>query len=292
MSSTSIPTVDLVAGRPVVSSLRLAEHFGKVHKNVIRDIRNVLTSVSDDFNRLNFELVEYIDEKGETRPMYNLTRDGFTIVAMSYTGPEAMRMKEAYIRRFNEMERTLAHGPAAAEALPVAQPVALPASHQDTLRRLINSWADIASMPRARARAEVRRAMNVDRLDRIPAADMDRAISFVLGKMEHARTDAAQTPPAIATPNADMLLDYGHQVTKALRTLRESIDAVRGDLPETYGKRLAAQAGQSMFNNARMAAYESATLTLSMIDSLAWSGEQCWTVLMGLEKAAKIMTPQ
>ncbi|WP_263053354.1 hypothetical protein [Nitratidesulfovibrio vulgaris] len=41
-----------------------------------------------------------------------------------------------------------------------------------------------------------------------------------------------------------------------------------------------------------MAAYESATLTLSMIDSLAWSGEQCWTVLMGLEKAAKIMTPQ
>jgi len=39
--------------------------------------------------------------------MYYITRDGFTLLVMGYTGEKAMRFKEAYIKQFNAMERAL-----------------------------------------------------------------------------------------------------------------------------------------------------------------------------------------
>lgn len=89
----------------VVSSLDIAETFGKEHKNVLKDIREL--NCSDEFGRLNFEPTNYIDEHNRKQPMYYITRDGFTLLVMGYTGEKAMRFKEAYIKQFNAMERTL-----------------------------------------------------------------------------------------------------------------------------------------------------------------------------------------
>ena len=94
-------------GRPLTTSRNVAEHFGKQHKNVIRDIQNIVCDVGDDFNRLNFELVDYRDAKGESRPEYLITKDGFTLLAMGYTGAKAMQFKVAYINAFNKMEAAL-----------------------------------------------------------------------------------------------------------------------------------------------------------------------------------------
>lgn len=93
---------------PAVTSLQVAEHFGKNHKDVLRDIGVTIEKCSQEFNERNFAPVEYTDAKGEKRPMYLLSKDGFMMVAMAYTTPEAMRIKEAYIARFNDMERELA----------------------------------------------------------------------------------------------------------------------------------------------------------------------------------------
>lgn len=82
---------------PAVTSLQVAEAFGKEHKNVLRDIRETQDKCSKSFNALNFELVKYTDPKGEERPMYLLSKDGLMMVTMGYTTPEAMRIKEAYI---------------------------------------------------------------------------------------------------------------------------------------------------------------------------------------------------
>lgn len=102
------PTCDLVEienGQAVTDSVKVAEVFGKKHFNVLRDIQEkILPNVSKDFNALNFELVNYKDSKGEYRPMYRMTRDGFTMVAMGYTGAKAMQFKEAYIKAFNTYE--------------------------------------------------------------------------------------------------------------------------------------------------------------------------------------------
>lgn len=89
----------------VVTSLDVAETFGKEHKNVLRDIREL--ECSDDFRRLNFEQSEYMNGQNHKQPMYYMTRDGFTILVMGYTGDKAMKFKEAYIKQFNAMEKVL-----------------------------------------------------------------------------------------------------------------------------------------------------------------------------------------
>lgn len=94
--------------RVVTTSLQVAEKFGKLHKNVIRAIKNL--DCSEEFNRLNFEPVEYTDAKGEKRIMYYITRDGFAFLVMGFTGKVAAKFKEAYINAFNEMEDILRSG--------------------------------------------------------------------------------------------------------------------------------------------------------------------------------------
>lgn len=110
---------------PAVTSLQVAEHFGKEHFNVLNDIRRTIDKCSESFNALNFQAVEYTDAKGEKRPMYLLSKDGFMMVAMGYTTSEAMHIKEAYIARFNEMERELAE-----------RNHSLPQTYADALRAL------------------------------------------------------------------------------------------------------------------------------------------------------------
>lgn len=94
-------------GKPCVTSKQVAEAFGKKHKHVMRDIRIITAKCSESFTERNFALSKYTDTKGEKRPMYLLTKDGFTMLAMGYTTPEAMKIKVAYITRFNEMEERL-----------------------------------------------------------------------------------------------------------------------------------------------------------------------------------------
>ena len=85
------------------NSLMVARVFGKEHKNVLQDIRTL--DCSDDFSRLNFQPSKYTDERGKRQPCFNMTRDGFTFLVMGYRGKKAAQFKEAYIRRFNQMEK-------------------------------------------------------------------------------------------------------------------------------------------------------------------------------------------
>lgn len=99
------PALEARAGQITATSLQVAEHFQKRHTNVIRAIRNL--EVSDEFGRLNFEPSTYLNEQGKKQPMYHVTRDGFAMLAMGFTGKEAARWKEAYISTFNAMETKL-----------------------------------------------------------------------------------------------------------------------------------------------------------------------------------------
>jgi len=88
-----------------VDSRKIAETFGKQHSHVMRDIRNLFNSgMSEEFRQSNFGQSNYLNEQGHRQPCYHLTRDGFVMLVMGYTGEKAMRFKEAYINRFNEME--------------------------------------------------------------------------------------------------------------------------------------------------------------------------------------------
>lgn len=100
--------VELIDGEPMVSSLKLAERFGKNHKDVLRSIRNL--ECSDEFNRRNFAPVEIEDAKGQRRPAFYLTEQGFSFLAMGFTGKEAARWKEKHILAFTEMRKMIEGG--------------------------------------------------------------------------------------------------------------------------------------------------------------------------------------
>lgn len=89
----------------VVSSLDIADTFGKRHADVLRDIEKL--ECSTEFTERNFALSSYKDSSGKSNKSYLVTRDGFTLLAMGYTGEKAMKFKEGYIRQFNAMEKAL-----------------------------------------------------------------------------------------------------------------------------------------------------------------------------------------
>lgn len=93
-------------GNPITTSLKVAEIFGKRHDHVLRDIENL--SCSDTFRLLNFGETPYIHpQNGQTYSMYVMTKDGFTFLAMGFTGEKAAQFKEMYIAEFNKREMML-----------------------------------------------------------------------------------------------------------------------------------------------------------------------------------------
>jgi len=104
----------VTAGRVTTTSMAVASAFDKEHKHVLRDIEEL--DCSAEFNRSNFGPVTYKDKKGEERPAFELTKDGFMFLAMGYTGKLAARIKEAYIAAFNQMEQVIRSNMAEARA--------------------------------------------------------------------------------------------------------------------------------------------------------------------------------
>ncbi|WP_302978439.1 Rha family transcriptional regulator [Bilophila wadsworthia] len=93
------------SGIPTTTSLVIAQAFEKEHKDVLRAIYNM--ECSPEFNERNFAPVGYKDAKGEIRPAYRLTRDGFAFLAMGFTGKKAAAWKERFLEAFNAMEAAL-----------------------------------------------------------------------------------------------------------------------------------------------------------------------------------------
>lgn len=91
--------------RLYVSSLDVAHHFDKLHYNVLRSIEAL--ECSQEFRTLNFEVSSYPTAQNKHLPMFRMTRDGFSMLVMSFTGAKAAYWRERYIQAFNLMEAEL-----------------------------------------------------------------------------------------------------------------------------------------------------------------------------------------
>lgn len=91
----------------VVSSKDIAEHFGKDHKVVLRAIREIL--VEQNCATKFYQETTY-QNRGKDYKEYLMNRDGFSLLAMGFTGKKALQWKLKYIEAFNEMEETLKQG--------------------------------------------------------------------------------------------------------------------------------------------------------------------------------------
>ena len=92
----------------VTSSLQVAETFGKNHQHILRDV-DALKDVSN-FGQMFVE-ANLPDSYGRNRRAYYMNRDGFTLLAMGFTGKKALNFKLEYIEAFNHMESTLTKVP-------------------------------------------------------------------------------------------------------------------------------------------------------------------------------------
>lgn len=95
-------------GVPTVSSREVAEDFEKRHDSVLRNIDSLMQEIQPPQNCGRYFLPSsYADRKGEQRKEYLMTRDGFSLLAMGFTGAKALEWKLKYIEAFNKMENSL-----------------------------------------------------------------------------------------------------------------------------------------------------------------------------------------
>lgn len=104
--NTIDPIVRVQEGNVFADSRDVASYFRKEVKHVHEAIRNLL-ALEPSLDRSNFRPFKIKDLTGETTSHYEMDRDGFTILAMGFTGKRALAFKLRYIEAFNRMEREL-----------------------------------------------------------------------------------------------------------------------------------------------------------------------------------------
>lgn len=197
---SATPDLEIIEGQITTTSTQVAAHFNKRHDNVMRAIRNIGAEADADFYRRNFEevITEFTNGKGGTQqaPAYRITRDGFTLLAMGFTGKEAMQWKLAYLAAFNKMEQELLarntrpHNPA------IDYDRISPAQAQD-LKELVHAIAESKVQGFGETWARLHRKFRVNSYLELPATKFDEARDYLLGKLPET--------PAPALPDAQRL---------------------------------------------------------------------------------------
>ena len=94
----------------LTNSLLVAEKFGKNHKHVLDAIRELISSAEKSAVLKMFVPSTYIASNNKENPMFIMNRDGFTLLAMGFTGEKALQFKLEYINAFNKMEEAIKNG--------------------------------------------------------------------------------------------------------------------------------------------------------------------------------------
>lgn len=96
--------------QPTVSSTDVAKLFGKQHKNVLRDIENMQISLLkiEPSDSKYFKDTSYINSRNKTYKRFDLTREGFDLIVLGFTGDKALQYKVWFIDEFHKKTKTIA----------------------------------------------------------------------------------------------------------------------------------------------------------------------------------------
>jgi Rha family phage regulatory protein len=98
-------------GKIFCTSRMIAEKFNKEHGHILRDIAKLAEDLSETedpfFGQANFGLSSYKNAQNKDQPEYIITKDGFMLLVMGFTGKEAVQWKSKFIQAFNQMEQAL-----------------------------------------------------------------------------------------------------------------------------------------------------------------------------------------
>jgi len=113
VKAAPVPVVVSRGGRIIATSRDVAMYFCKDHAYVCRSIQNLIENAAGSLGAYTFVDTPWVNpQNGQTYRGYEMDRDGFTLLAMGFTGSEALKFKLAYIAEFNRMEAALKSAPA------------------------------------------------------------------------------------------------------------------------------------------------------------------------------------
>ncbi|MDE6538792.1 MAG: Rha family transcriptional regulator [Ruminococcus sp.] len=121
-------------GKLTVSSLQVATDFGKQHKHVLEVIEELKKGVAEKSADLFTERTYQHPQNKQWYKCYDITRDGFSLLVMGFTGKKALEWKLKYIEAFNLMEQKLIDRNINLEAV-IAKTVAVAVS--ETIKALV-----------------------------------------------------------------------------------------------------------------------------------------------------------
>lgn len=155
------PVVQIRDGEAFANSRDVAAFFGKRHADVMRTIEN-LVEQDPDLGVRNFAQGSYcLPETGsQEHRCYDMDRDGFTYLAMGFTGARALQYKKRYVAAFNAMEAELRRQAGERPAIDLNDPAAL--------RGLLLSYSEKAETLQRQVEELI---PSRDALDRIAEAD-------------------------------------------------------------------------------------------------------------------------
>ncbi|SER57415.1 phage regulatory protein, rha family [Faunimonas pinastri] len=129
----SQPVVFYQDGTARTNSREVARVFEKNHRDVLRAVGNLLQQ-EPDLGLRSFTQTPFIEAStGQTYRSFDMDRDGFTLLAMGFTGAKALKWKLRYIETFNTMEAELRRG---------SQDVAALLNDPATLRRALADYSE------------------------------------------------------------------------------------------------------------------------------------------------------
>lgn len=161
----------------ITTSEFVAQAFGKLHKNVLSKIDELLTQVPDFFGKLNFKPSEkeYKNNLGfmVKNRVYELTKDGFVLLAMGFTGKKAMQFKIAYIEAFNAMAQKLLSGSQSNQKTPST------IEEREPLRKAISHLVVKHGLNFSDAYRLIHQRFNIENISELPRESLNDAIHYV-----------------------------------------------------------------------------------------------------------------
>jgi Rha family phage regulatory protein len=132
--------VVLKNGLPVVSSKCVSDKFGKIHRDVLRAIKDL--NCSEDFRLRNFAQSSYTSPQNKNLKCVDMTRDGFAFLCMGFTGNKAAKWKEEYIEAFNKMEEYIRRDSGSSSLLDAINETSI---HIDLIAEQGSNWGRVGS---------------------------------------------------------------------------------------------------------------------------------------------------
>lgn len=219
--------VQIQHSQPVTTSEFIAKAFGKAHKDVLRKIDQIAREIKASFYKRNFAPLEKrvksnLGNGTYLTRSYELTKDGFMLLVMGFTGKDAMAIKIAYIEAFNAMAEKIKQS----EVKAVSIDHRVSSTQKRAIREAVAARCGRTGESWQKVYYNLHVYLGVNDIAAIPASMFQTALRY-LDSMENA-------PQRCGRSQSDVVLLTDHEISR-FATVVYYLDSAARQLKELCG---------------------------------------------------------